>query len=816
MIIKSWFLVLLLSLSLIAHSQQGSPGKGQNTPKNGIGGMILDQNTTSPVSFASVALYKSNDSSLVNGAITDEEGKFFIEANAGKYYLVVTFIGYERLMKSNLQLTSSNPFLRLGQVKIKPATTQIEGVDIVANQSYVDYKIDRKVVNVSKDLNASGKSAVEALENVPSITINIEGDVELRGSSNFMVLINGKPSALTGTQALEQIPSSSIKNIEIITNPSAKFDPDGMTGIINVILKEELMPGYSGMVELTAGRYDNYGFNGIFNVRRNKINYFVGADLRQNPSPGYSESFLVNYSSDTLFYRDQIVDRNWDRSNLSLRGGIDYNMDTLNLFKFEVSGGKNYRGKDFIGDVSEYTEPSTNSTTYESKNLSETVSTYIQGSTQWNHNFNKNEMLESYVSFKYEDAQGIEDQLDQFTSINSAPSSDTKSWMKSVETELNKELTARVDYTKKIKQDGKFEAGLQAKIYRETTSFNFEEYDTLNQQWKSSANYNSDQVFNRDIYSGYATYSNIFKNFGYQLGLRSEYTDRYIKSSAETKASTINRLDWFPTLHLSQKIGKTNSVMASYSRRIRRPSGGELTPNPMYVASNTIRIGNPDLQPEYTNSYELNYQKAFGPSFISLEAYHRATENLISRVQSMDSLGITYINFENINNDYSSGLELMLNWQLTKWFRLNTSGSYYHYRIEGELSSGTIDKSSNNYNLKADLSFTILPTLKWQITGNYMGPSVTTQGDVEASYGVNTALRYDMFNRRLSLTFNVRDLFNTQKRSFKVETSTFTNDAMFRHGLRTFSATLTYKINNYKPTERKSNEDRRESAGEDM
>jgi outer membrane receptor protein involved in Fe transport len=334
----------------------------------------------------------------------------------------------------------------------------------------------------------------------------------------------------------------------------------------------------------------------------------------------------------------------------------------------------------------------------------------------------------------------------------------------------------------------------------------------LKNEWVYRPDYSSKLDFNRDIYSVYTTYGGMLKNFGYQLGLRGEYTNRMIDSKLAGKTSTINRFDIFPSLHVSQKIGKTHQVMAGYSRRIDRPGGWELDPNPIFISSNFVRIGNIDLEPEYTDNYELSYQKTFGRSFVSLEGYYRTTKNKVSRIRTVDQNNITYMTFANLDRDHSAGVEAMVNWRLTKWMRLNVSGTYYYYKIEENAASNTEERQSNNYRLNGNLSINITRLMKLQLTGFYRGPSVTAQGDIGSFAMMNAALRYDFFNRKLAATFKVRDIFQTMKHEITTTTDTFYSYNTFYRDMPVFSLTLSYRINNYK---QKQKPDMRED-GEDM
>jgi len=811
--------ILLLSFNNFL-SAQTPPSKGgspnQKGPKSGVVGKIMDAVTKKPVPYASVALYKIKDSSIVSGSISNEEGKFFIQANVGEYYVEVNFMGFEKFYSDKIVLDSKNKMAKVGMIRLKHSNANLKGVEIVATQSYVEYKIDRKVVNVSSQLGVAGGSAVLALENVPSITVSIDGDVQLRGSSNFTVLINGKPSPLSGTEALEQIPSSAIKNIEIITNPSAKYDPDGMTGIINVILKEDIKQGLNGMVEVSAASFDTYGFSTLFNYRKKKINYFVGADVRLRNMPGFGETHLENFATDTTMFRNTELDRMRHKDVYTFRGGLDFYANDNNTFGIDATYGVNDFTKEYFSQVSETYVPAINESYTTSNNTGGRKSDFIKASVNWQHKFKaKGETLEAYAFFNHKDEKKEEDQLESYTNNDWSNTIGMKAWTNTIDNKNTTDFRFKLDYSKKLSGDRKFEAGLQSRTYRENSDFVYYAFDTISNDWINKPNYGNTVIFNRDILSAYSTYGGTYKDFGYQLGLRGEYTNRIIQSVGDKEGSTINRFDIFPTVHLSQKFLETNTVMLSYSRRIDRPSGWELGPNPIFISSNFIRFGNPDLEPEYSDNVELNFQKTFNKSFVSVEGYYRTTKNKITRIQEMDANNITYMTYANIDRDHSSGVELMTNLQITKWFRLNLSGNYYYYKLVGDINSAEVDKASTNYDLRADMNFMITPELRFQLNGFYRGPSVTAQGTFSEFYMVNTALRYDLFNHKVQVSLNVRDVFNTMKHQMELYTPTFNNSMMFGRENPSVKFTVSYRINNYKK-ERNKNMERGESGGDDI
>ena len=811
-------LVFILSIAFTfdAYSQK-APIDYPNQKKGGvIKGKLLAAKGRQPVEYATAALYSLPDSVLITGTISKANGSFVIDhVKPGKYYVMITFIGFERKTIDGINISKANPIVDLAVIKLEQAHQEIEGVDIVAEQAYVEFKIDKKVVNVSNNLDAAGGNAVDALENVPSVSVDIDGNVSLRGSGNFQVLINGKPSPLSASDALQQIPSAAIKNIEIITNPSAKYDPDGMTGIINVILKDDVQQGVNGLVEAGISSFNSYTLNALINYRKNKLNFFGGVNARLRNMPGGGSTELENFiNPDTTFYSDGTLDRERKRDNYTFKGGMDYYINDNHTVSIEGSYIFHQNAKDYKTNTHEYTNPADYDLFKISENTGGRDGNHVKGSLNWIYkDKKKGKELVTLMYFSNGNEQKEEDQMEYLADINWLKSDQILSGLNTTDDKNQLDFRFKMDYTKKLKKDSKYELGIQSRNYREKSDFLFNQYDTLTNTYIYRPDYSSKLVFDRDIYSAYGTYSGMFKNFGYQLGLRGEYTNRYIDSELAGKSSTIDRFDIFPTVHLSQKIGKANEVMASYSRRIDRPGGWELDPNPIFISSDFVRVGNIELEPEYTDNFELSYQKRIGASFVSLEGYYRTTKNKITRLRAVDQNNVTYMTFANLDRDHSAGVEAMLNYRITKWMKMTLTGNYYYYKIEANEESKTEERESNNFNINGNLNFNITKMMRLQLTGFYRGPSVTAQGDIAAFTMVNSALRYDFFNHKLAATFKVRDIFQTMRHEMDSYTNTFNTHNSFYRQSPTFSITLSYRINNYKQKRRPSM-DSEEGGGE--
>jgi len=803
---KVLFSIALFSISfLFSFSQEGNRrgnGPGQsNRPKEGkIYGVVFDKQINKAIEYANIVLFSKRDSSMITGTITDVNGNFMLsELPFGMFYISIDFIGYEKIIISDIKIYPQEKTLDLGTIKLEQANKRIKGVEIVAEKVYVEYKIDKKVVNVNKDLVSASGSAVEVLENVPSVQVDIDGNVTLRGSSNFKVLIDGRPSVLSGADALEQIPASTIENIEIITNPSAKYDPEGMGGIINIVLKKNKLKGFAGLINLSAGTGDKYKADVILSYRNKKFNIFGGVNYNDKTRYGTGKTEMERNINDTLYISDITAERDRGRKGYSFKLGADYFINTKSVLSLEGSYGyhqfhRNHTFKQFY-----FTQPTTTKSYSIGSFFPVREMDYYKINLNYQYKFDtKGHEISAMASFSSSDGDADDIQNEVFSSASWLESDDIISSIKTIETEKSDKFRIKVDYVKPLKKDSRFEAGLQGRMESEYEEYLFDQFDTSSNIWANNPLFNSDMNFNLNIYSVYGIYLGKKFNINYQFGLRGEYTDREISHKGDAEKYKIDRLDYFPTIHFSKQLNKTNQIMASYSKKIHRPRGWYLDPFTSYMNSYNRREGNPGLEPEYIDSYEIAYQKKIKKSFISLEGYYRKTKNKITRIRTLQDDGIVLHTFANINNDYSLGVELMLNMELYKWLRFNASGNYFNYRIEGDIVSETSDNESNNYNFRVNTTFLLKKNTKIQISTFYRGPSVTAQGSIKEFYAINAAIRYDFLKNRASLSLRVKDIFGTMLHEFITRELNLYTHTRFEGEPAVIMLSFSYKINNYK------------------
>jgi outer membrane receptor protein involved in Fe transport len=807
--LKNVILIALLFIGVNSYALLKNPVIENDPNDDGKGkivGTIVEKDTETPMEFANIAVYKEADSTLVTGGITNEKGVFEItNLDYGNYYLVANFIGFDEGNVVDIKLDRTNRVHDLGEINLAPSTVAIGEVNVVADKAAVEYKLDKKVVNVSQVISAIGGTAVDVLENTPSVQVDIEGNVSLRGSGNFTVLIDGRPSVLSGSDALRQIPSSAIENIEIITNPSAKYEPDGAAGIINLVMKKNSMNGLNGIVNASVGTGDKYLGDFMLNYRFEKLNLFFGADWRDEINHGKMASERETYYSDTTEYLNMAGDRKWIRGGHRFKGGADFFLGTNTTLTLSGETGTSERGNEGGGRTENFTIPASEQILSISEETSERNNDFYTLNMNFQHKFDdKGHRIEATAFYSDETGTDNEIEGELLADGNFNPTNEYLSNVSTFETEDEQDIRLKLDYTYPFSEDGRFEAGYQGRLESENETLEFRDYDQATDTWIINENYSSATDFQRDIHAAYSTYSNKVGKLAYMAGLRGELTIREIKNTSAENVSSLNRFDLFPTAHFSYPLAQTADVTASYSRRINRPGGRDLDPTPNYYNRYTIRYGNPDLEPEYTNSYELGFMKRFGEtrSFVSADVFRRVTNNKIDRTQELGEDGIFYLYTDNFDKDYSTGLEVTGNLSYKKWLTVNASVNVYDYKITGELNGESIDRQSTNWGGRMNTTFKFAENSRLQVHAFYRGKSVSAQGESGAMFFTNVSYRQEFMNKKLSATVSVRDPLGTGRFERTSYGDDFNSWFRFEREPRVVMLTLSYKINNFKEERR--------------
>lgn len=809
--------LIFFEFSFAQHPGGGAGRMGGEMPMDAtLTGIIKDVDTDVPVEYANIVLYKMRDSSMVNGTIADSKGVFKMEKLPyGKFYAEVSFIGYKKKIINEIMIRPPQIDVNIGEIKVEKNIQAIKEVEVVADKKYVEYKIDKKVINVSQDIISAGGTAVDVLENTPSIQTDIDGNVSLRGSSNFKVLVDGKPSVLESDEILQQIPASSIDNIEIITNPSAKYEPDGVAGIINVVLKKQKESGFSGIMNAKLGTFGNYGGDALFNYRTGKFNFFAGGGYDLSMRPGVGTSDRETYYEADTFYLHKDMEHRRGHDRLNGKAGFDYNINPNNSFSLSGEIGQGGFRRSAYSESYDYTTLLPTKNYYISDSKMDVDRKYFSVTSTYNHQFEQKGHNLLVTGFYSERFGANNDSLIE-TSTDSEWNYLTTDPYKnlSFEDSDSKNLDFKFDYTKPLGEKGKLEAGYQYRDYYQGTVYSNLDFDYDVNDWVENDSLHNSITFDRTIHSVYSTYSNMYKGFEFLLGLRGEYTNRNITDYEGTEY-IVERFDYFPSFHVSKPIGKMFQAQASYSRRINRPREYYLDPFINYMDKYNARQGNPDLLPEYTDSYELNLQAKFDKSFISFETYRRQTNNLIDRIARLTDNNILMNSFENINHDLSLGAEVMYNADLKKWWTVNASINAFKYSLFGEVYGTDITQSTNTWNTRVSSTFKLNKGTRIQLSGFYRAPSIEAFEEESEMYMVGLAIKQDLFKRKLSLTVNMRDVFNTMNHDSYSYGDGFKMYNEFSGMFPSITFSLSYKINNFKQKRDQRGDDEM-GGGEDM
>ena len=767
-------------------------------PKYMVSGTVIDKRAEAPLEYATIALLSLPDSSIVNGIITDTKGKFNVKADQpGDYILKVKFIGYESFY-ANVSLTRDNPLAEMGIIQLQTSSLDIDEVTIEANESYMEYKIDRKVVHVSEQYTALSGSAVDLLKNVPSIDVDIEDNVSIRGNSNFTVLIDGRPSVLEGSEALQQIPAGMIKDIEIITNPSAKFDPEGTGGIINIITEKRTITGLSGLLHADVGLDDKYGADFLLNYRTEKFNYFVGADFNTRNYPGTIERRQETYTGDTISYLNSEGEYARGSDGYSTRAGIEWFPDDKNVLS--LSGRYGYRAS--LGssalNYEEWTNIAPERIRYSNLEESERSGNYYSFSGDYTHNFNganredRNEHRFD-VNLMYYMRESNEESLNFLFDAGGLRSDGQRS----TETGPSSGFEYRVNYEQAFISAFNIEAGAQGRIGISNESNGLYFYDPDLEEFQFQDEFSNDVSYQRNINALYGLIKGEYKELGYQLGLRGEYTFRDILMNDQGEFN-IDRWDYFPSVHLSYSPGEKNQFMASYSRRIDRPRGWYFEPFITWSDAYNVRRGNPGLLPEYIGSYELGYQRMLNKTdFLSAELYYRVTTNKIERVREIYRDNIMLSTYANIGTDYALGSEIMLSLKHFDWWESDYSGNFYNYRVQGSVFGEELDRGQFTWSVEWNNIFKLTRSTRLQISAEYDSPEIEAQETESATFEFDAAIRQSFLENRLLLTLQVRDVFATERHESYIDAADFYSYRLYQHRAPIVMLNLTFRINNF-------------------
>ncbi|MGB1248828.1 MAG: outer membrane beta-barrel protein, partial [Chitinophagales bacterium] len=581
--------IIFILLSLIAINVQGQYQEAAPNTHT-VSGKIMDGDSNTPMEYCTVSLYNSNENSLVSGNVTNMKGEFLISGDipAGEYYIEVNFIGFSPVKSAIFALNKANLTKDMGTIVLTADAELVNEIEVTAIRSSVKYELDKKVINVDKQIAASNGNAVDVLTSVPSVQVDIDGNVKLRGNSGFQVLINGRPSILSGSDALQQIPASQIKNIEIITNPSAKYDAEGTAGIINIILKDENKGGFSGVVNARAGLWQNYGGDITMNYDTKKWTYTLAGDFSNRNMPSNMVEKRNTFNDTTNFFVHSDGEKAWRFQNYGIKGGVEFRPNEKNTIIVQGQWRNWYMYVDDDLDIIS-TDKIIDSTEFY-KNINDTK----RGGPSYRATIDYTVAMDNNSNLAFHGAFNrnfFDEEVLNFRLDNDIHTGGTQS------TENGGGYRARfnIDYDITIGESAKFELGAVQQIRYNSEDIKSYTYDAATDSYINQAEFNRTVDTKRHMRAFYGTHSNQWNKISYQIGVRAENTFREIEIEAYDTKIDVKRLDLFPSAHVSYNINESNQLMASYAKRITRPRPWYLQPTQIFINPNTIFEGTPDI-----------------------------------------------------------------------------------------------------------------------------------------------------------------------------------------------------------------------------
>ena len=796
-------------------------GRAQMDQRNiTITGQIVDAEGGYPLEYATFVLQNAENPEEITGGITDLDGKFEVQAKAGTYNIRAEYISYKTY---SLQGQTYNSSIDLGTIEMALDVAQLSEVEVVGERTTVEVRLDKKIYNIGKDITTSGGNVSDALNNIPSVNVDVEGAISLRGNDNVRILINGKPSAMAGfgsTDVLQQLPADAIERVEVITSPSARYDAEGTAGILNIILKKEKTLGINGSLNVTAGVPFEARTTANFNLRTDKYNIFTTLGYNNGESPGGGR-FDNNYFSETSEFDRILENRESERS----REGINLNlgMEYFLTDKSSVTGSVFYRLSD-ESDITEndnqrFTDGALASRTFRTEDQAEDDNSYQISLNYTNNIDDKGQKLTADFQYSFDD----ESLLTQIEENQSLPSDLLLARENVYEIQRQHDYLAQIDYVLPM-GEAQFEAGYRGNFEQETNDYQLDIFNQATGQFEMNQDLTNVFTYHENVNALYTQYGNKYGKFSVLLGLRLENTqmkggvDSEIDSEAleELLGDDVNLnfdknyLGLFPTVNLIYELSETANVSLGYNRRINRPRGWYINPFPSRSSRTNVFQGNPDLDPAYANAFDLGYMKRWSKLTFTSSIYYQRETNSFERIQEetgeVTSDGIQIIRSIpiNLSTNERIGAEAGVMYSLFKWWRLNGSFNYFTFSSDGEFNGVDYGSDNSSWFARFSSKFTLPGKVDLQANSFYMGPRENAQTKSKGMFSMNLALSKDLFNDNATVSLNVSDLFNTRKRESFTQTPTFTSESEFQWRKRQLNLSLIYRFN--QPKERKQRE----------
>ena len=811
MLFKNYlFLVSVLILTLLHGPKTFAQGDGI------ISGKVIEKATEKPVEYVSFKLFNAKDSQLVTGIYTDSEGKFLLEKIAlGNYYAKLTFTGYVPFQLEGVLLTPTTKVLNLGTIKIEPEKTgELKEVKVTGQLDVLKAGIDKKIFNVAEDNTAKGGTANDVLSKIPSVELDQDGNVMMRGDGKVTILIDGRPSSLSGGNGktlLDALPAGSIERIEVVTNPSAKYDPDGTSGIINIVLKKNKLKGFNGLINgnIGTGFVKNgnvFDGNASLSFRNSFYNIYGSYAGR------YLDGYRNNYSTIERLYNDSIVNLKQTRLGTdqnfghTFRFGLDLSLKNRQTLGFSATGSIGERNR--TGD--QWNAQTNNLTTdylnWKRVSSDPTQQQNIDLNLNYRYEFKENKgniVADFNQSLGTDSIQGYYSQ--QFYDNNNSPLQVSALNQRLFNFEKNNVFTGQLDVTYLFPSiNGRMETGVKSILRDQLIDTYSEKQDTLSSLYVADTLSNFMYAYKEQIYSAYGIYGQQLKKFKYQVGVRFEKAYQIPNLVSDSIKIVNDYFNFFPSGHVRYAVTEKSEFSLSYSRRINRATSAMLNPFTSYADPYNLMRGNPYVKPEFIDSYDLGYMVEKPKVTLTTSVYYRHSTGMIMRVREYTATtsGTTY---SNIDQSHSIGLEFVFVYKPTKWFRntFSFNGNYIRYVDDYAAANWNVEGYIWNCKYNGIIDFW-KKTASIQVSAAYNAPRVSVQGKVQRKAPTDIAFEKTFKAGKWSLGCRVSDIFNVQGFYLDLDQPTVRQQMEYKWLTRRYYVTFSYKFGKLEMNNKKS------------
>ena len=805
-------IVFLLGMLFTYGQRPGGP------PKTIISGKVIDQETSQPLEYATITLTNNKRPDFIQGGITDAKGNFRIESIPGEYNINIEYISFTTYTQENVTISSN---LDLGTIALEIDTNELDEIELIGEQTQVEIRLDKRIYNVGKDITVRGGSVADVLGNIPSITVDVEGNVALRGNNNVRILINGKPSGLigiSGPDGLRQLPSESIEKVEVITSPSARYDAEGTGGILNIILKKQDRSGFNGNFNINGGVPETYRGTATLNWKTKKLNLFstntIGRNTNVNSGLSENEYFNGDQPSSFLFENSKT---NRERDQLFLSLGAEYFIDdsssfTLNGFLRDNDGRND--GRVTIEELDAIGGRILSSNERNQYEPERDKSFQISGLYEKKFDDKGHEISATY---QYEESS--EEEFAEITSFQTLPESRINDDEKVITRESQKRLLTQVDYVYPIDENTQIELGYRGTFNTIETDYEVAFFDSSLRS--VDPNLTNLLVYKEFVNAAYGQFGKKFDKFSFLLGLRMEDSNIVIDQRTTNDYTNKRYTNWFPTVNLSYEIDEKENITLGYAKRIRRPRGFFLNPFPSRNSVTNFFRGNPDLDPASTGSFDLGYLKRYDEFTLNGSIYYQLTTNNFQFINE-DTGERVVISGDtndpdsevvevpvlrrgpiNLSKNKRYGGEVNLTYTPSRKIRLNANFNLYSNEVIGTYNNFVFDAKNISWSTRFISSINFGKGLSWQNQFFLRGPRLTAQSKSKPLGGLSTAINKDILKDKGTLSFRVSDVFNTQRYRNETFTDTFESYTEFQWRQPTYIATFTYRLNQKKNQRRR-------------